>query len=100
MSKITFETPCEIGDLFFYILKQYHYENGKQVYDYSIQPVRVEFFRFHYSKKEKEIFITADYINHNTKECFKPTITIGVDAFINFEEAEKKLEELSKNPWQ
>lgn len=53
MSKITFETPCEIGDLFFYILKQYHYENGKQVYDYSIQPVRVEFFRFHYSKKEK-----------------------------------------------
>lgn len=91
MAKITFETPCEIGDLFFYILKQYHYENGKQVYDYSIQPVRVEFFSFHYHKKEKEIFITADYINHGIKECFKPTITIGVNAFRNFEDAEKEL---------
>ena len=30
MAKITFETPCEIGDLFFYILEEYHYENGKK----------------------------------------------------------------------
>ena len=31
MAKITFETPCEIGDLYFYILKTYHYENGEKV---------------------------------------------------------------------
>lgn len=91
MSKITFETPCEIGDLFFYVLKSYHYEGGKQVNDYSIEPVRVEFFSFHYSKEGTYVDITADYVNDNTHQCFKPACRIGVNAFRNFEDAEKEL---------
>ena len=97
MAKITFETPCEIGDLFFYVLKSYHYEGGKQVNDYSIEPVRVEFFSFHYSKEETNIYITANYVNDNTHQCFKPTCKIGVNAFRNFEDAEKELLRLRGN---
>lgn len=91
MAKITFETPCEIGDLFFYVLKSYHYENGKQVNDYSIEPVRVEFFDFCYSKQETKVYITANYVNNNTKQGFKPSIRIGENAFKEFEKAEKEL---------
>jgi hypothetical protein len=96
MAKITFETPCEIGDLYFYILTTYHYENGKRVNDYSIEPVRVDFFDYHYSNKETRLSITADYVNDNTRQCFKPNIRIGENAFKEFEKAEEKLIELRK----
>lgn len=91
MAKITFETPCEIGDLLFYVLKSYHYENGKQVNDYSIEPVRVKSFRFHYDKKETKVYITANYVNDITRQGFVPNCEIRVNAFRNFEDAEKEL---------
>jgi hypothetical protein len=71
-------------------------ENGKKVNDYSIEPVRVDFFDYHYSNSKTRLSITADYVNDNTRQCFKPNIIIDENAFKEFEKAEEKLIELRK----
>ena len=88
MAKITFETPCEIGDLFFLVNEERKYAGGKPYSTYSIQPVRVEYFSCSYDGKEKKLAIYGNYVNSGFG-VIKPQIKIGENAFRDYEEAEQ-----------
>ena len=81
MSKITFETPCEIGDFYFVIFL--HTPVAGADY-YSIKPCRID--RWEYFSTGK-LLISAKSINDGTSMW----IEIGKNAFKNIDDAEKEL---------
>lgn len=81
MAKITFETPCDIGDFYFVIFS--HTNIGNKRY-YLIKPSRID--RWEYFSNGN-FLISAKSINDNDSMW----IEIGKNAFKDIDEAEKEL---------
>ena len=90
MAKITFETPCEIGDLFFVIF-QHERQSWEKEIDYFIEPARVTDMKFF---SNGNILIHAESIN---TYLHREYIEIGKNAFKDIYEAEKELLRLREN---
>ena len=87
MAKITFETPCEIGDFYFVIFSHTNIRN--ELY-YQIKPSRIEMWEYF---SNGNLLIRAKSINDNDSMW----IEIGKNAFKDIDEAEKKLLRLREN---
>ena len=87
MAKITFETPCEIGDFYFVIFS--HATIANEIY-YQIKPSRIEGWEYF---SNGNLLIRAKSINDSDSMW----IEIGKNAFKNIDEAEKELLRLRGN---
>ena len=85
MAKITFEMPCEIGDLFFVIFQHERQSWEKDTDYYFIEPARVTDMNFF---SNGNILVHAESINTYLHRKY---IEIGKDAFSDIYEAEKEL---------